>query len=137
MHAFNAQVPPLILPEGRDARSPRLARLGSMLGSPSSSSPIEVAQSPDLSSHGSPGLSRKASLGPLTRTGSMRVTLHDVPALLFAALLRKLHEQQRGRPLEASDATILQEVLEEMADVASSHFLLEPCGICCCYWCCC
>ena len=46
----------------------------------------------------------------LARTASTRVTMTDVPALLFAALLKKLHEQQRGRPLEGSDAIILQKV---------------------------
>ncbi|KAK9841281.1 hypothetical protein WJX74_003101 [Apatococcus lobatus] len=115
LHLFGREVRPFLVPETRDARSPRLGRLGSTLGGLLDGTPVETAQHPALSrvgSVGAVGLSRKASMVKLVRTASTRVTMGDVPALLFAALLRKLHEQQRGRPLEGSDATILQEAEE-------------------------
>ena len=107
------QVPPLIIPDARDARSPRLGRLGSALGSTLDTNPIDILQSPDINRHGSIGpimLARKASMGQLSRTASTGVSLQDVPTLLFAVLLKKLHEQQHGKPLDNSDATIVQEV---------------------------
>ncbi|KAK9861535.1 hypothetical protein WJX84_008261 [Apatococcus fuscideae] len=116
LQLFGKEVPPLLSQDGRDPKSPRLARLGSTMGSQYGSSNIDLSQLAGPNVKGSvsaTGLPSRASLG-LYRTASStaRVTLCDVPTLLFAALLKKLHEQQRGRPLDDSDSTIVQEAEE-------------------------